>query len=203
MAAKVRLTIVDPDHVDVSNLHRQILYRSDDIGLLKVQCAAQRLSSRFPRAAIRTVAARLDPSNALDLIAGHDVVIDGCDSFATKFLLNDTCLQLGIPLVHGAATGWTGQIMTVVGAHACYRCIFEAPPDGRTVTSCQNGGIVGAVCGVVGGWMAEEAERVLEGHPQLGGTLRVYDALTGAIRQLKPNRRSSCPAHIASEVATW
>jgi len=187
--------------VDETNLHRQILYRTEDVGRLKVECAAERLGRRFPAARLATVADGLDAGNAVDLITGHDVVIDGTDSFATKFLLNDICLQLGVPLVHGAAVGWTGQLMTVIAGRACYRCIFEAPPDEEA--TCRDAGIMGALCGVIGGWMAQEAMGVIEGQPRLLGKLRVFDGISGRTRDLSPNRRSSCPAHPDTEVATW
>src|SRR4051812_28316416 len=203
LAPRMRVTIVDHDVVEVSNLHRQILYRSADVGRPKVGCAADRIAAQFPGAVIETVHGRVDASNVGALIADHDVVVDGCDSFATKFLLNDACLEVGTPLVHGAVVAWTGQLMTVVAGRACYRCIFEAPPDPEVVPTCQNGGILGAVCGVIGGWMAEEALAVVEGQPRLAGTLRVFDGLSGHTRQLMPKRRPSCSAHSASEVATW
>jgi molybdopterin-synthase adenylyltransferase len=203
LAPRIQMTVIDPDSVDVSNLHRQILYRSADVGRPKVHCAAERLASMFSSASVTAVAGRLDASNAIELISGHDVVIDGCDSFATKFLLNDACMEVGVPLVHGAAAGWTGQLMTVMRGRACFRCIFEAPPDADAVPSCQNAGIVGAVCGVIGGWMAAEALAVVEGQPRLVGTLQIFDAASGISRQLAPRRRQSCPAHSASEAVTW
>jgi adenylyltransferase/sulfurtransferase len=203
LAPTVRLTVVDPDRVDESNLHRQILYRSEDAGRFKVECAAERLGRRFPAAPPATVVGRLDAANAVGLITGHDVVIDGTDSFATKFLLNDTCLHLGVPLVHGAAVGWTGQLMTVIEGGACYRCIFEGPPDEQALATCRDAGIMGALCGVIGGWMAQEAMAVIQGQPRLAGKLRVFDAISGRTRDLSPKRRSSCPAHPDTEVATW
>ena len=203
LAPLVRLTVVDPDRVDESNLHRQIVYRSEDEGRYKVECAAERLGRRFAAARLAAIIGRLDAANAVDLITGHDVVIDGTDSFATKFLLNDICLQLNVPLVHGAAVGWTGQLMTVIEGGACYRCIFEAPPDEQSMGTCQDAGIVGALCGVIGGWMAQEAMAVIQGQPRLAGKLRVFDAKSGRTRDLSPNRRSSCPAHPDTEVATW
>jgi len=203
LAPHVRLTVVDPDRVEISNLQRQILYRTADVGRLKVECAAERLTRELSGAAITPLAIRLEASNAADLVAGHDVVIDGSDSFATKFLLNDSCLEQGVPLIHGAVVGWTGHLMTVLRGYACYRCIFEAPPQAPTGASCQDGGVLGALCGVVGGWMAEEALAVLHEQPRLAGTLLVFDARVGTTRHLRPRVRASCPAHSAAEVATW
>jgi molybdopterin/thiamine biosynthesis adenylyltransferase len=203
MADQVCLTIVDPDVVDVSNLQRQILYRSDDVGRPKVECVLRAIRQRYPNVRADGAAIRLDRSNGAALIAGHDVVIDGSDSFDTKFLVNDLCLRLGVPLVHGAVTGLTGQLMTVMGDHSCYRCIFEGPPDDAFATTCTEAGVLGPLCGVIGGRMAREAIAVLAGLPTLAGTMRIYDARTAAWRDMKPRRRETCPAHYPAEVATW
>lgn len=203
LAHHVRLTIADSDQVALSNLQRQILYRTSDVGRLKVECATEHLRTRFPDAQIRPLAVDVTASNARDLIDGHNLVIDGTDSFSTKFLLNDHCLDLGVPLIHGAVAGWTGQLMTIARGHACYRCIFEEPPIDPVAATCQGTGVLGAVCGVTGGWMALEALAVLAGRPTLTGTLRVFDARRDTVRDIKPRRRSSCTVHSASEVATW
>jgi adenylyltransferase/sulfurtransferase len=201
LASRLEMTVIDPDCVDLSNLQRQILYRASDVCRLKVECAAERLQARHPSAIVRPLSTRLDQANGLELIASHDVVIDGSDSFATRFLVNDLCLEAGVPLVHGAVLGLTGQLMTVVRGHACYRCIFEAPPDAPE--SCQDAGVLGALCGVIGGWMATEALAAVHHRPSLAGTLRVFDGRSGVSRDIKPRRRGSCPAHLPAEVATW
>jgi molybdopterin-synthase adenylyltransferase len=203
LGAEVPLTLVDPDRVDMSNLQRQILHRTEDVGRLKVDSAEDALRRRWPGVDIHKVPGRIGEGNARQLIAGHDVVLDGTDSFPTKFLLNDVCLELGVPLVHGGVVGWTGQLMTVLRGHACFRCIFEAAPTPGSESSCQTAGVLGAVCGVIGGLMAEEALAILDGRPALAGTLMVFEARTDTWRRISPRPRASCPAHPASEVATW
>jgi adenylyltransferase/sulfurtransferase len=203
LAGRVQLTVIDSDRVAVSNLQRQILYRSSDLGRPKVECAAEHVRTRHPKAEIEPIVCDLDVANARGLIAQHRVVVDGTDSFASKFLLNDLCLELGVPLVHGAVAGWTGQLMTIGGAGACYRCIFEAAPAAPNGATCQEAGVLGALCGVIGGWMAQEVMAVLAQKPHLAGTLRVFDGRTERTRDVTPRRRASCPAHPASEVATW
>lgn len=200
--AGLRLTIVDDDRVDESNLQRQILHRSADVGRLKVESARDALWRRWPGAQLELVAARLDADNAASLVTAHDVVLDGSDSFATKFLLNDVCLSSGVPLVHGGVVGLAGQLMTVLDGHACFRCIFEAPPEAGAVGSCREAGILGAVAGVVGGRMAKEALAILDGRPLLAGTLLRFDARTGW-RSSTPRQRPSCPAHATQAGATW
>ena len=199
----VRLTIVDHDRVEVSNLQRQILHRTTDVGRFKAESAAEALGRRWPGSAVEPRVTRLDPTNAHDLVSTHDVIIDGTDSFDAKFLLNDVCCELSVPLVHGAVLGLTGQLMTVMPGTACYRCIFEAPPLPGAAASCQEAGVLGAVCGVIGGRMAREAKAVLVGAPTLAGTLLVFDGLRNRWRSMTPRPRAACPAHRAPEVATW
>jgi adenylyltransferase/sulfurtransferase len=197
------ITLVDDDRVDVSNLQRQILHRATDVGRLKVDSAAEAMRRRSSANRVAPVALRLDGGNARGLVEGHDVVLDGTDSFETKFLLNDVCLSLEIPLVHAGVVGFAGQLMTVVRGHACFRCIFEAPPEPNTVPTCQDAGILGAVCGVIGGLMAREALAILDGRPQLAGTLLEFDARSNRWRRLSPRARASCPAHESLEAAAW
>jgi molybdopterin-synthase adenylyltransferase len=198
---QVRLTLVDPDRVDLSNLQRQILYRTNDVGRLKVEVAEQVLQRRWPKLQVEALPVRLEAQNARTLLGEKDVVLDGTDDFDSKFLLNDMALSLGVPLVHGGVVGWTGQLMTVVPDRACYRCIFEAPPERAAALSCQEAGILGAVAGVIGGRMAEEARAVLLGEPTLAGTLLVFDALSENWRKLSPKLRRFCPAHRTPERA--
>jgi adenylyltransferase/sulfurtransferase len=203
LAPRVALTVVDHDRVDPSNLHRQILHRTEDVGRLKAESAVDGLRRRWPQADVEPLPLEIDRDNARTLIARHDVVIDGTDSFSTKFLLNDVCLDLDVPLVHGGVVGWSGQLMTVRRGHACFRCIFEDPPDPQSAPSCQTAGVLGPVCGVIGAMMAEEAWSILEGQAALAGTLLMFDARRDTWRRITPRRRPACPAHPASEVATW
>jgi adenylyltransferase/sulfurtransferase len=125
------------------------------------------------------------------LVHDCDLIIDGSDSLETKFLLNDTCVDHAVPLVHGGVVRFSGQLMSVVPGSACYRCLFEAPPEGE-VASCQDAGILGAAAGVIGGLMAEEALRILDGQPALAGMLYTYDGLTGERRTVRVKPRVDC-----------
>ncbi len=140
-AGAYRLTLVDPDPVELSNLARQVIYRPSDIGTPKVEAAARWLGEHFPRVSVEHHAIALDASNAARLIAAHDFVIDATDSPATKFLINDTCIGARTPFVYGGVVGMTGQAMTVIpGETACIRCVFETPPDDDEIAELSRGG---------------------------------------------------------------
>ena len=186
-----RVLVADDDVVDLSNLQRQVLHRSEDVGRLKVDSIADALERRFPHLIVETCQARVSAANVDRLVHDADLVLDGTDSIDAKFLLNDACVDHAVPLVHGGVVRWTGQLMSVVDGSACYRCLFEAPPEGE-VASCQEAGIVGAVAGVVGALMAEEALRILDGAPALAGTLLVYEGLSGERRLVKVKPRHDC-----------
>src|SRR5262249_57202516 len=123
-----------------------------------------------------------------------DVVADGVDSLAAKFLINGGCVRLGVPLVHGGVVRLSGQLMSVLPDGACYRCLFEAPPPPGIAPSCQEAGIIGAFAGVVGARMAREALAIVDGAPELGGTLLVLDGLTDQSRRVRVRRRPGCEA---------
>jgi molybdopterin/thiamine biosynthesis adenylyltransferase len=173
-----RLTIVDPDPVELSNLARQVIYRSVDIGTPKVDAAARWLVARFPDVEVERHALALDPSNAAHLIAVHDFVIDATDSPEAKFLINDTCIASRKPFVYGGVVGITGQALTVIpGETACIRCVFETPPDEDEIQSCREAGIVGPVAGAIGEMQAGEAMRALRAQTfLLSGKILTYDA---------------------------
>src|SRR5271155_866391 len=173
-----RLTIVDPDPVELSNLARQVVYRSRDAGTPKVEAAARWLGERFPGVSVERHAVALDESNAARLIGAHDFVIDATDSPAAKFLINDTCIAARIPFVYGGAVGMTGQAMTVIpGETACIRCVFETVPDEEEIQSCREAGIVGPVAGAIGEMQAGEAMRAARAQTLLlAGKILTYDA---------------------------
>jgi molybdopterin-synthase adenylyltransferase len=194
------LGIVDHDRVEVSNLNRQILHRTEDVGRPKVQSARDALLRRWPQLNVETLRSRVEPDNVDAVVRGWDVVVDGTDSFDTKFLLNDACVRAGVPLVHGGVVRFTGQLMSIVRGSACYRCLFEAPPPRGVAPSCQEAGIVGAFAGVIGALMAEEALAILDGKPRLAGTLLVVDGLDDRRRRVAVKQRPGCEAHF-KEVA--
>jgi len=180
-----RLLIVDPDRVEHSNLARQILYSDQDLGAFKAEVAARRTGGEA-----RVM--RFDAGTAGELLRGADVLLDGTDDAATRFLANDEALRRGIPLVHGAALGWTGQLLTVLpGATACLRCLFEGPP--QHAPTCAEAGVLAPLCGLVGAAMARAAAAVLRGAPD-AGTLLTWDARRGTERALPLRRDPACAA---------
>ena len=190
-----RLTIIDDDSVSLDNLGRQVLYRTADIGLAKAEVAAQRVRELNPHVRAVAVAERLDGVNASRLLAGHDLVIEASDNFATKFAVNDACVALRIPAVIGAALRFEGQVVTVPAGAPCYRCLFQSePPDGLFPT-CSSAGILGAVTGIVGALQVTEVLRLLlgTGEPQ-GGTVITVDALRPRVRSVAFPRDPSCTA---------
>jgi molybdopterin/thiamine biosynthesis adenylyltransferase len=177
-AGAPRLTLVDPDPVELSNLARQVIYRSRDIGTPKVEAAGRWMVERFRDIKVERHAVALDASNAARLVGAHDFVIDATDSPIAKFLINDTCIAARTPFVYGGVVGMTGQAMTVIpGATACIRCVFETPPDEDEIQSCREAGIVGPVAGAIGEMQAGEAMRALRAQkPLLSGKILTYDA---------------------------
>ncbi len=173
-----RLTLVDPDPVELSNLARQVIYLSRDLDMPKVEAAARWLCERFLGVKVERHALALDASNAARLVAGHDFVIDATDSPVAKFLINDTCIAERTPFVYGGVVGMTGQAMTVIpGATACVRCVFETPPDEDEIQSCREAGIIGPVAGAIGEMQAAEAMRASRAQTLLlAGKILTYDA---------------------------
>jgi adenylyltransferase/sulfurtransferase len=186
----VAVRLVDDDVVDATNLQRQLLYRPSDVGRPKVEAAAERLAELG--FLVEPVRARFTAASAAALLRGADVVLDGTDNFATRFLASDAAVLLGVPLVHGGATGFSGQVMTVVGGKgACYRCLFEAPPDPGAAPACSEAGVLGAACGAVGSLMAERALRALAGAP-LVDELTILDLARGQARSVRLRRDPRC-----------
>jgi len=198
-AGASRLTLVDPDPVELSNLARQVIYRPVDIGTPKVEAAARWLGEHFPGVSVEHHAIALDVANAARFVAAHDFVIDATDSPATKFLINDTCIDARTSFVYGGVIGMTGQVMTVIpGETACIRCVFETPPDEAEIQSCREAGIVGPVAGAIGEMQASEAMRALRAQTfSLSGKILTYDASGPArvrITAVSPRRGCGCGA---------
>ena len=190
--APLEILLVDDDRVERSNLSRQVLFREQDVGQPKASTAARRLggSTHFENI-------RFSVSNAATLLRGADVVLDATDNFETRFLANDACIVAGLPLVHGAALGWEGRLLTILPRRtACLRCFFEGPPPGAQPT-CAEAGVASPLCGLVGAAMARAALQVLEGAPA-AGVLQRWDGRTGAARPLALQRDPSCACGILS-----
>ena len=186
-----RLGLVDADEVALSNLQRQVLYASSDVGRGKVAAAAERLAGLNPHVAVEPHALMLDEANAAELVRGYDVVLDGTDSFQTRFAVNAACYAEGRPLVSGAIGRWSGQLAVFEAGltrgrpeperRPCYRCLVsEIPPDAET---CSVVGVMGALAGVIGSMMALEAIKLITGAGEpLSGRLMIYDALSAEMR---------------------
>jgi adenylyltransferase/sulfurtransferase len=192
----LRLVLVDDDRVEASNLARQILYRAGDLGDLKVEAAARKLARFGPLVEIDARPIRFDPGTSGQILRGADVVLDGTDSFETRFAVNDACCASGVALVHGAVLGWTGQILTVLPRRgSCLRCLFEGPPPPGTLPTCSEAGVASPLCGVVGAAMAAEAMSVLRAVPaRAAGRLLVWEGATGRRREIPVGSDPACPA---------
>lgn len=181
------ITIIDDDVVEASNLQRQIIHRDADVGRSKVASAADAVHRLDPSLEVRTVEGRLTPENALDLFADHDVVLDGADNFATRYLSNDAAELTGTPLVWGTIFRFAGQVSTFVPGHGpMLRDLFPDIPEPDSVPNCAEGGVLGVLCGTVGSAMATEAIKLIcgIGAPFIGRLLR-YEALTGEYSTLR------------------
>jgi sulfur-carrier protein adenylyltransferase/sulfurtransferase len=190
-----RLGLVDDDRVELSNLQRQVLYGSEDVGRHKTEAAAERLGGMNPEVRLDLHTVRLQAQNAMDVLDGYDVVLDGGDNFATRFVVNDACVLLGTPNVHGSVYRFEGSV-AVFGHDGgpCYRCLHPAPPPPDAVPSCADGGVLGVLPGMIGTLQATEAIKlVLAIGSSLSGRLVMFDALSLRFRELRVPRRNDCP----------
>ena len=190
-----RIGILDFDVVDESNLQRQVLHDTTWIGKPKLESARSRLAALNPYVAIETHATALDSGNALRILAGYDVVVDGTDNFETRYLTNDACYLLKKPNVYGSIFRFEGQASVFWPDRGpCYRCLYPEPPPPGLVPSCAEGGVLGILPGVVGGIQATEALKILLGIGEpLVGRLLLYDALAMSFEELKLRRDPKCP----------
>jgi sulfur-carrier protein adenylyltransferase/sulfurtransferase len=189
------LGMIDDDVVDASNLQRQILHGVDRVGTPKVDSAEITIKALNPDVKVDKHRTRINSSNALELIAPYDVIIDGADNFATRYLVNDSALRLGKPVVHASIFRFEGQI-TVFPANGspCYRCLYPQPPPAEEAPSCAEAGVLGVLPGIMGVLQATEAIKLVLGlGTTLAGRLLVYDALATKFRELKLRRDPKCP----------
>ena len=186
-----RIRIIDGDTVALSNLQRQILFDSADMGRPKVEAAADRLTALNPHVSLEILDHPIDEDNADAVIAGTDVVLDGTDDFQTRHGVNAACVRAGIPLVSGAVGQWTGQVGVFAG-RPCYRCLVpDAPPDAET---CARVGVVGALTGIIGAMAALETIKLLTGAGEpLTGRLMLYDGLSATSRTVTVPPDPDCP----------
>ena len=197
------LGVIDDDTVDLSNLQRQVIHRTADIGMAKAESARKALGEINPEVTVHAHAERLTAANAGKIIAGYDIVADGSDNFATRYLVNDTCFRLKKTLVSAAILRFDGQISTYKaheGAdHPCLRCIFPEAPSEDAVPSCAQAGVLGALAGTLGSMQATEVVKEILGvGKSLSGRLLMYDALAASFDEMAIAKRPGCPTCGAS-----
>jgi molybdopterin/thiamine biosynthesis adenylyltransferase/rhodanese-related sulfurtransferase len=193
-----RIGLVDPDRVERSNLQRQIIHDDPGVGRAKTRSAAMRLQAINPDIVVEQHPVRLESTNVEQLLSGWDVVIDGSDNFPTRYLLNDACVRLGLPLVYGAVMRFTGQVSVFwpaagPGRNPCYRCLFPLPPAPEDAPDCETAGVLGVLPGIVGTLQATEALKLmLDIGESLAGTLLRVDALTMAFTRTNVPADPAC-----------
>lgn len=190
-----KIGLVDADDVDISNLQRQILHSTKDIGRPKVESGRDRLVSINPDIEVVPYRLRLNSGNIMDILKDYDIVVDGSDNFPTRYLANDACVMAGKPLSHGGILRLDGQAITIIpGQGPCYRCLFPEPPPPGFVPNCQEAGILGAVAGVIGVIQANEVLKLILGKGELlVGRLLVFDASNSSFRTVQVHRDEHCP----------
>jgi len=190
------LGIVDDDKVSLSNLQRQVLHETNAVGEAKTSSAARALSRVNPNISVVLHNVRLDENNVDELIARYDLVLDGTDNFATRYLVNAACVRAKTPLISAAMSQWEGQISVYDPANGgpCYQCVFPQAPAEGLAPNCAQAGVMGALAGVMGSMMAGEAIKLITGAGQvLHGEILIYDSLYGETRKLKTSSRTDCP----------
>ena len=192
------LGVIDHDTVDLSNLQRQVIHRTSDVGISKVESARRALAEINPEVRVQPHDERLTADNAQRIIADYDLVADGSDNFATRYLLNDVCFSLRKTLVSAAILRFDGQISTYKAwqgaGHPCLRCLFPAAPSEDAVPSCAQAGVLGALAGTLGTLQATEVVKEILGVGRsLSGSLLLYDALNASFETLTVGKRADCP----------
>ncbi len=187
--------IVDNDEVDLSNLQRQVLHHTTDIGRPKIDSASEKLSAINPDIKIKTYKTFVNSTNIMDIISDYDIIVDGTDNFPTRFLVNDAAVMSKKPLVHGAILRFDGQAFTVLPhVGPCYRCIFREPPPPGSVPNCSQAGILGAVAGIIGTIQATEVLKlIIDKGKVLSGRLLILDALDMTFRETRIRKDPDCP----------
>ncbi|MBE0535274.1 MAG: molybdopterin-synthase adenylyltransferase MoeB [Phycisphaerae bacterium] len=188
------LGLIDDDNVDLTNLQRQVIHHTPDVGTPKVDSAKAKIAAINPDVRVKTYPLRATAANLAAIVRQYDFVIDGTDNFGSKFLINDACWFERKPYSHAGILRFHGQLITVLpGESACYRCIFHEPPPPSAVPSCSQAGVLGVLAGVIGSLQATEAIKYLLGLGDLlTNRLLTYDALTMDFRAVKLNRNPDC-----------
>ncbi len=185
--------VVDGDTVSITNLQRQVLHSTPDVGRPKVQVAKERMQAINPNVKVDTYETYLSETNAMELIKPYDFVIDGTDNFATKYLVNDACVMQGKAFTMGGISKYSGQLMTHVPGSACYRCLFPEPPAKQDVETCAMVGVLGSIAGMLGTVQATECIKYLAGVGQLlTNSMLTFDALSMQWQRFDFSQRPSC-----------
>ncbi len=189
------LGFVDDDVVDASNLQRQILHSTERVGMPKVESARKAIAGLNPDVKVVAHQTRLSSENVIEIIKDYDVIVDGADNFPTRYLLNDAALKLGKPVVHASIYRFEGQLTSFIpGQGPCYRCLYPSPPPPDMAPSCQEAGVLGVLCGVIGTLQANEAIKIVLGiGKSMAGRLLMFDALGLKFRELKLRKDPHCP----------
>jgi len=189
------LGIIDFDVVDESNLQRQIIHGQSDVGRPKAESARDSIREINPNVTVIVHEERLDSDNAMEIFSGYDLIVDGTDNFATRYLVNDACVLLGKPYVWGSIYRFDGQASVFWAEHGpCYRCLYPEPPPPGMVPSCAEGGVLGVLCASIGSIQVNEAIKVITGIGEpLAGRLMIYDALEMTYRSVKVRKDPECP----------
>ena len=186
--------IVDGDVVDLSNLQRQVIHFTADVGVPKVESAKAKMLAINPNVKVNTYREFLMADNALDIISDYDFIVDGTDNFPVKFLINDACVKAGKPFSHGGILRFEGQTLTHLPGTACYRCLFKSPPPANAVPTCSQAGVLGAIAGMLGTIQAAETLKYLTGVGELlTDRLLTFNAKTMEFRKIKTRRQDNCP----------
>jgi adenylyltransferase/sulfurtransferase len=194
LAGAGTIGIVDFDVVDLSNLQRQVLHQTDDVGKPKVESARDTLRAYNPEVEVVLHESPITSDNAMELISQYDIVVNGADNFTTRYLVNDAAYFAGKPLVDGAILLFDGQATVYIPGQGCYRCLFEEPPPPGAVPSCAEAGVLGAITGIVGSIQATEVMKLILGQGEsLAGRLLLVDALAMEFRTVKVRRNPNCP----------
>ncbi|GBC75822.1 putative adenylyltransferase/sulfurtransferase MoeZ [bacterium HR07] len=190
-----RLGLIDSETVELSNLHRQILHTTPDLGRSKIVSASEKLKALNPHVELIAHPQRLTSQNALEILKDYDVIVDGSDNFPTRYVVNDACVLLKKPNVHGSVLGFEGQVTVFAPGGPCYRCVYKKPPRPGTVASCAEAGVFPTVAGLVGLIQANEALKLLAGiEPVLQGRLLLVDARACAFSEIALTRDPDCVA---------
>ena len=185
--------IVDGDVVDLSNLQRQVIHFTGDVGHPKVESARDKMLAINPNVKVNTIREFLMSDNALDIIKDYDFIVDGTDNFPVKFLINDACVMAGKPFSHGGILRFEGQTFTHLPGTACYRCLFKSPPPANAVPTCSQAGVLGAIAGMLGTIQAAETLKYLTGVGELlTNKLLTFNAKTMDFRKINTRCQASC-----------